>query len=261
MISEQDFERLSAYVDDALPAAEKAALEARLQQEPELKAALRDLRLQTRALRDLPRLKPPRNFTLSPQQAQALRPARPSPFASLFPALRLATAVSAFAFVAVLAASFITAERRSLTFAPAAAPAVEATQLAEAVPAAGTAIVAGTPEPAGLAVPSEKQALTPEGVEAVEESLEAARTAADAATAEAVTPSADFGLAQIMTETPPSPSRRTPTQPGSQVFLPGVAAEPAQPAAPPLSPLALSAAVLGVITLALALATWLARRR
>jgi anti-sigma factor RsiW len=254
MISEQDFERLSAYVDDALSAAEKAALEARLQQEPELKAALRDLRLQTRALRDLPRLKPPRNFTLSPQQAQTLRPARPSLFASLFPALRLATAVSAFAFVAVLAASFITANQGSLALAPEAAPVAAVTQLAEAEQPAETAAVAGTPEAAALAAPSGKQALTPEGAEAVE-SLEAARTATDAATAQAATPSADFGLAQIVTETP------APALTDSQVFLPSVAAEPAQPAPPPLSPLALSAAVLGVITLVLALATWLARRR
>lgn len=254
MISEQDFERLSAYVDDALSAAEKSALEARLQQEPELKAALRDLRLQTRALRDLPRLKPPRNFTLSPQQAQVLRPARPSLFASLFPALRLATAVSAFAFVAVLAASFVTADRRPLTVPPA-APLVVVTQHAEAEQPASTAGVAGTPEAVALAVPSEKQALTPDEGTQVAEGLEAARTATDAATAEAATPSADFGLAQIVTETP------APASADSQVFLPSVAAEPAQPTTLPLSPLALSAAVLGVITLVLALATWLARRR
>ncbi|MGQ0602161.1 MAG: anti-sigma factor family protein, partial [Anaerolineales bacterium] len=63
MISEQDFDRLSAYLDHQLPASEKLALEARLVKDPALKAALRDMRLQARALRDLPKVKAPRNFT------------------------------------------------------------------------------------------------------------------------------------------------------------------------------------------------------
>ncbi|MDW8328202.1 MAG: hypothetical protein RMK99_16695 [Anaerolineales bacterium] len=254
MISEQDFERLSAYIDNALPAAEKAALEARLQQDPELKAILRDLRLQTRALRDLPRLKPPRNFTLSPQQAQALRPVRSSLLASLFPTLRLATAVSAFAFVAVLAAALLTTERRSLTLAPIAPPMAVATRPVEVEQPAESTAVAATVEAFALAAPSEKQALTPEGTRVVE-GLEAAHTATDAATVEATIPAADFSLAQIETETP------VPESTDSQVFLPSISTEPAQPETPTLSPLALSAAVLGVITLVLAIATWLAWRR
>lgn len=249
MISEQDFERLSAYVDDALAAAEKSALEARLQREPELKAALRDLRLQARALRALPPLRPPRNFTLSARQAQTLRPARTSAFASLFPALRLATAVSAFAFVAVLAANFATASQGSLAVAPAAAPAVEATRVAEAEQPFSAA--AATAEVGALTAPTEKQAPTPAGTQ-IAEAIPSARIITDTVTADAVTPAAESGLAQIVTETP------APTQ---QLFLPNVASEPERPAsAPPLSPLALGAVVLGVITLVLALATWLARR-
>jgi hypothetical protein len=251
MISEQDFEHLSAYVDNALSPAEKAALEARLQREPELKAALRDLRLQTLALRDLPRLKPPRNFTLSVQQAQAIRPPpHPSFFASLFPALRLATAVSAFAFVAVLAASFVNANQGSLALAPAAEPAVvEVTQVAEAEQAFGAAAV--TPEMGALTAPAEKQSAVPEATE----SIAAARIATDTVTADAATPVAESGLAQSETALP------EPTPTGEQVFLPSVASAPEQPAsAPPLSPFALGAVALGVITLVLALATWLARR-
>ncbi len=258
MISEQDFERLSAYVDNALSAAEKSALEARLQREPELKAALRDLRLQTRALRDLPRLKPPRNFTLSARQAQALRPARPSLVASLFPALRLATALSALAFVAVLAASFLTANQGSLALAPAAAP-VAVTEREEAQQSVAGA-VAATP---GAAAPpealAEEHALT-EGSALTEtpfgESLPLARTTTDAAATDAATPAAESGLAQAATETP------APFSTDQQLFLPGVASAPEQAApAPALSPLALGAVVLGVITLILALTTWLARRR
>jgi len=256
MISEQDFERLSAYVDNALSAAEKSALEARLQQEPELKAALRDLRLQTRALRDLPRLKPPRNFTLSAQQAQALRHARPSLVASLFPALRLATALSALAFVVVLAASFLTANQGSLALAPAAVPVVVTQQAEAQQPIAGA--VAATPEVAAPPAPlAEKQAEVSALTETPsEESLSLARTATDAAATDAAAPAAEFGLAQAGTETP------TPLPTDQTLFLPGIASAPEQSApVPPLSPLALGAVVLGVITLILAITTWLARRR
>src|SRR5262249_53433290 len=56
--SEQDFERLSAYIDNELEPAEKADLEARLATEPELKAGLDDLRRMVSALRALPIIKP-----------------------------------------------------------------------------------------------------------------------------------------------------------------------------------------------------------
>ncbi len=51
MTTAQDFDRLSAYLDNQLSPAEKAGLEARLEHEPELKAALDDLRRAVRALR------------------------------------------------------------------------------------------------------------------------------------------------------------------------------------------------------------------
>src|SRR3990172_6267390 len=76
MTTPQDFDRLSAYLDKQLSPAEKAGLETRLEREPELKAALDDLRMTVRALRSLPAVKPPRNFTIS--QAQA-RPPPPPP--------------------------------------------------------------------------------------------------------------------------------------------------------------------------------------
>ena len=57
MMTPQDFERLSAYLDNQLSTAEKANLEKRLAQEPELKAALADLRMAVRALRALRNLR------------------------------------------------------------------------------------------------------------------------------------------------------------------------------------------------------------
>jgi hypothetical protein len=98
MTTSQDFDRLSAYIDNQLPQAEKAGLEARLAAEPELREALRDLRLTVSALRSLPAVRPPRSFTLTPAMVGAERARRP-----LFPTLRLATALSALALTLVVA--------------------------------------------------------------------------------------------------------------------------------------------------------------
>jgi hypothetical protein len=167
MISDQDFERLSAYVDNELPAAEKSALEARLAREPELKSALDDLRLNVRALRSLPVLKPPRNFTLSAEQAQAIRPPKRSPGLAWLPVLRLATAAATFLFVAVLGLDLMSAGNlvrpqmveqtqvmESAMQAPAASESkaadVNGTPLAEALPYAAPLVEeSGTPAPTG----------------------------------------------------------------------------------------------------------------
>jgi anti-sigma factor RsiW len=97
----QDFERLSAYIDNQLSAAEKAELEARLAQEADLQAALADLRRTVRALRSLPTVKPPRNFTLSPEQA-GVRVRR----GPLFPVFRLAAALCTVLLVLAVARDY-----------------------------------------------------------------------------------------------------------------------------------------------------------
>lgn len=84
----QDFEQLSAYIDNQLSPAEKAGLEARLAKEPQLQASLNDLRRTIHALRSLPTVTPPRSFTLTAKQAGAR--ARRGP---LFPVFRLAAAL------------------------------------------------------------------------------------------------------------------------------------------------------------------------
>ena len=105
MTTPQDFDRLSAYLDQALAPRARAALEAQLAREPALRAALADLRLNRRLLRALPVVKPPRNFTLTPAQAEAAR--RPRGF-RLFPTLRLATAFATLALVLVAIADWNT---------------------------------------------------------------------------------------------------------------------------------------------------------
>lgn len=157
MIPEQDFERLSAYLDDELSPAEKGRLEARLSGDTELSAALSDLRRQARALRGLPAFKSPRNFTLTVEQARALRRPRPRFFEALFPALRLTTSLSAAAFALVLAAAVMTpalpaaapltkeaAGGAALQEAPAAALAVDATPAPEALFSASAPASGGT---------------------------------------------------------------------------------------------------------------------
>lgn len=105
MISTYDFDQLSAYLDAQLVPAEKAALEARLAAEPELRATLSELRLTVRALRALPPVALPRSFVLTPAQVAA-RPgvARPAVSARrpLAPVLRLAAAFSAVALAFVV---------------------------------------------------------------------------------------------------------------------------------------------------------------
>jgi hypothetical protein len=103
MTTNHDFEWLSAYLDNQLPAAERAALEARLAREPELRATLRDLRLTVQALRTLPAVKLPRSFTLTPAQVGGAMHSPRQPRAPLLPVLRFATALSALALVIVLA--------------------------------------------------------------------------------------------------------------------------------------------------------------
>jgi hypothetical protein len=148
MTSPQDLERLSAYLDNQLSPREKAQLEARLEKETELKATLDDLRQTVRALRSLPVVKPPRHFTLSPQQVGAVV----APWRG-FQALRLATAVAAMALMVVFAgdlAGSLTATMSPAAQAPAPMAAagrsvVQATSLPPAVPMAAAPALPALP--------------------------------------------------------------------------------------------------------------------
>lgn len=254
MISEQDFERLSAYIDNQLSPAEKSALDARLSREPELRATLLELRRQVRALRDLPRLKPPRSFTLTPAQAQALR--RPAPgLPSFFPALRLATSLSAVAFAILTGLSVMSPAARPLALAPAAAPEAARQTAADA----GGAALAET-DMAPLAAPAP-------GVEMGQAS--GTETGADAptqevfsitgfATPEATAPAVSAGAAEeatVIADAPPSAAKA-----GGEADAASAAVDQAPAPAGP-TPLQWGAMGLGVLTLVLAALTWLARRQ
>jgi hypothetical protein len=92
-ISRRDWQRLSAYLDGQLSSDEHAQFTARLTTEPELKSALDDLLLMQTRLAELPKLRAPRDFTLTPQTVdQRQRAVR------MFTTFRMASVVSSLLF-------------------------------------------------------------------------------------------------------------------------------------------------------------------
>ncbi len=73
-LSQQDYERLSAYIDDALDADARAALEARLASEKLLRRELESLRRLHALTRALPTYRAPRDFTLTSAMLQDAPP-------------------------------------------------------------------------------------------------------------------------------------------------------------------------------------------
>ena len=123
--ADRDRELLSAYIDNRLDPAEHARVEARLAAEPALRAEAESLRQTVRAVRAMPRVSAPRNFTLDPRLYSRRKP---SLLGRAFPALRLATAMTTLVLMMVLAGQIA-------VFNPIAGRAVPA---APAVPAAVT---------------------------------------------------------------------------------------------------------------------------
>ena len=308
MTSPQDFERLSAYLDNQLSAKEKAGLEARLVRESELRTALAGLRQTARALRSLPVVKPPRNFTLSPRQVEAM--AQPRRF---FLVLRLATVFAAIALVLVFAGDFAASTAPALS--PAASAPLSASRNAEQVtiqpPAVAVMAAAATAAPAventgvtettggaasgagadGHAQPTEAASDTAVGAGGIAPSASAAQaqtpmTAAVLAASPAVTtteipvppPNAKAAVPPMATvtaeapgawssavETPTpltvaegqrGPTSETPVSVG--VTAPSTVEQPALPLTPPLRYFEIG---LVVLTLGLAVAAWLMRKR
>lgn len=90
-------EQLSAYLDHQLPSVERQALEADLAHDAELQQRVALLRQTIALLQAAPLREPPRNYLLTPAMIAA--PARPRRSPSSLWAMRLATVVSAAAFV------------------------------------------------------------------------------------------------------------------------------------------------------------------
>lgn len=118
----RELNKLSAYLDNALPAREMRKLEARLAVEPAMQEQLDNLRRTKRALSQLTRLKAPRNFTLTPDMV----PMRKLSKQPLQGVLRLASALAAVLLVVSFGARFILTEIRQPAMLAAEAPAIEA---------------------------------------------------------------------------------------------------------------------------------------
>lgn len=74
--SDQDYELLTAYIDDELSPADRQRLEQRLATDTQLRAEMESLRETSAIIRTLPPLTAPRDFTLTPDIAR--RSARPN---------------------------------------------------------------------------------------------------------------------------------------------------------------------------------------
>ena len=155
-LSDRDLERLSAYLDGQLDPRESARLEAQLKQDPRLQQALDELHLPRQLLRSLPTLRPPRNFTLTPEMVGLRRAS------GAYPALRLATALATLAFLVVSGVDVL-GPRLPMAAAPA----------AEMVSEAG-ADLAQTEADEALLAPAPQEVPAERGLEATQAPAEAA---------------------------------------------------------------------------------------
>ena len=283
MIPVQDFDLLSAYLDDQLVPAEKAALEARLAAEPELRATLRDLRLTVKALRALPPVTPPRSFLLTPAMVGQAKPAQPAR-RPVFPALRAAAAFSALALAVVVFADLrgavLTASPAEVanstalltTSEPAVAPQdmmITETPADEEV----TVMMESAPAQAPTATPESETAMGGADAASTPESsaqLVAPPTPTPSAERSAATPAAEEGdgtkSAEAATETPLSVAEVPPAATAAvtdDLFYDYSATSGAaapQPAAPQLSGVRVVELGLAMLTVLLVVGAWLTRR-
>ncbi|MCS7179222.1 MAG: zf-HC2 domain-containing protein [Anaerolineae bacterium] len=104
-VQEKTDEWLSAYIDGALSPRERARLEARLAEDADLRARLESLRQVVVLVREMPPVRAPRNFLLTPTMVQ--RPARVA--RRLAPALTFATALTGLLCVILLVGNLLAA--------------------------------------------------------------------------------------------------------------------------------------------------------
>jgi hypothetical protein len=103
-ISSRDWEDLSTYLDGELTPTERSRLESRLEVSAEMRAALEEMRRTRQVLRNQPRVRAPRNFTLTPQMV-GIRTEK-SPAFRLFPVMRLTAVLASLLFVFMMVGEF-----------------------------------------------------------------------------------------------------------------------------------------------------------
>lgn len=260
-------EELNAYLDGELRGREREQFEALLASDPALQAEVAQLRATKEQVAQLPRLRAPRNYTLDPARYGA--PA-PGGGLSLYPALRLATVLTAFLLMLAVGIEFLPR--------PAGAPVAEdsialvATTVveepaAERVEAPQEAAPESARE-AGLSEMTEVAGAEEEADDGELFSLETAETevmteevgisALPAPAADAVEETAQDTLAE---EEPLNQATAAPPEAeGETAAAPELTAPTDQPA-PVNAPLRLTQVALGALLLVLLTATLLLRRR
>jgi anti-sigma factor RsiW len=101
----RDWQALSDYLDGQLSPEKKLRLESRLKAEASLRDALDELRRTRVILRNAPRLRAPRNFTLTTAMVRARPPRRP--FWTPFTLLRLSSATAALLLILVFLGDYL----------------------------------------------------------------------------------------------------------------------------------------------------------
>ena len=142
-ITPRDWEALSAYLDNEIAPKERLRLEARLKADQAFAAALEEVRRTRTVLKSQPRLRAPRNFTLTPQMAGAHPGKQSQP--TLYPMLRLASVLATIFFLIILAGDLLAGRQQAFQLAQAPRSAVATsggveapydTVIAEAAPTA-----------------------------------------------------------------------------------------------------------------------------
>jgi hypothetical protein len=284
-VEEKRYEAISAYVDGALTAAERARFEAEMANDATLRAEVERLQIMRQQLRAMPHRRVPRSYSLDPSMFGA---PRAQPLVQLYPVLRGVTAATAFVFAIVLGLGLL----QGGLFAPGQPVASEAAEVAmEPVAAVETAAESAAAESAAAESVESGQFSTEEVTPVEGPRVESAEQAADAAPAlelEAAAvapeeaPAAGLAAAGAVEAPTGGPElREMPTETanidegledasgGAEALPPDAASggeaaaeETTQPVAqttvPWLAPLAVS---LGIALLALLLLTFLVRRR
>lgn len=224
--AEQRQETLHAYVDGELSAAERRDFERELNSDAALRAEVEQLQALQASLRNMPRRRVPRNFTLDP--AAYGRPA-PNRLGQAYPALRAATAVAAFVFVLALGLGLL--GRAPAAPVPASAPelAMESLEsVAEAPAAEATRVVTETVVVEAESMASDATAASDEALAFEAEPAADAAQPAEEAIAGGAPPSAAGTPAAEAREIPPTEMALE--QAEAATGYPGAADETAQQA-------------------------------
>jgi hypothetical protein len=282
-LSRRDVERLSAYLDGELSAAERARLEERIKDNPELRSALEEMRTAVWLMRSMPEVKPPRNFTLTPEMVGI----RERPRA--YPIFQFATALATLALIVVVGIDFFSpvAAGRVATVAQEALPVDEAVAemeepsaavaLEDAVEEAPRAFFAEPESEAGVEAPAPAEGFV-EGVSPtpcpdlktgeLERAIETESPSDLAVQATDIPPVAEtLEQADMEAEPPPATPASTaaPESGALSPTPPSLSNEEAQaliePPTPPISPLRMIEVGLGAVAALLAAITFWMRKR